>query len=297
MKFPLLIVVVLALSLVCTAAEKKFEKSFNVSPGGTLLVSTDIGSIRVSGTSGNQVSVVAVMNGSQKDVEDFRIEAQQTDRGVEVRGKMKHSSWFGNINDLDITITVKVPSQYRAKLNTSGGDVDVTGLKGDVEGQTSGGNIDLADIEGSASMETSGGNIAIRHINGPLRVSTSGGEVRVEDVKGQVRATTSGGNMAFTGIDGRLAAETSGGDIRVELAATNKGVNVQTSGGDIEILLPGNAGAAIDASTSGGEVTCDLPITMQGKFDSDRLRGTLNGGGEMVRASTSGGNVHIGESH
>jgi hypothetical protein len=70
-------------------------------------------------------------------------------------------------------------------------------------------------------------------------------------------------------------------------------VYVETSGGDIDIRVPAGTGALIDASTSGGEVICDLPITMNGKLDESRIRGTINGGGEMIRARTSGGDIRV----
>ena len=54
-----------------------------------------------------------------------------------------------------------------------------------------------------------------------------------------------------------------------------------------------NSGANIDASTSGGEVTCDLPITVTGKISESRIRGTVNGGGATVHAYTSGGDIRI----
>lgn len=41
------------------AADRKFEKSFSVSPGGNLVVNTDVGSVRVIGTGGTTIAIIA----------------------------------------------------------------------------------------------------------------------------------------------------------------------------------------------------------------------------------------------
>jgi hypothetical protein len=50
-----------------------------------------------------------------------------------------------------------------------------------------------------------------------------------------------------------------------------------------------------DASSSGGNVDSDLPVTVRGKIKKDSLHGTLNGGGELLRLRSSGGGITIEE--
>ena len=49
----------------------------------------------------------------------------------------------------------------------------------------------------------------------------------------------------------------------------------------------------IDASSSGGNVVADVPVTVQGRIDKDSLHGDLNGGGALLRLRSSGGGVRI----
>ena len=99
--------------------------------------------------------------------------------------------------------------------------------------------------------------------------------------------------MRINNVDGKVRAETSGGDIVVSTSGDNKGIFAETSGGDIDITIEKSAKANIDASTSGGAVYCNLPITMSGKIDESEMRGSVNGGGNMIHAHTSGGDVRI----
>jgi hypothetical protein len=54
------------------------------------------------------------------------------------------------------------------------------------------------------------------------------------------------------------------------------------------------AKVSIDATASGGSVRSDVPVTIQGKVETDSLRGDMNGGGPILRLRSSGGGVTIG---
>jgi hypothetical protein len=265
-----------------------------VSPGGTLSLGTDAGSVRVTGNGGNEVVVLALIEGRERDVERFKIEAEQTAGGVEVTGKGEKSLWrFLTGGDFDVSFTISVPKEYNVHVNTSGGDVQVANLKGKVDGGTSGGDVSLKQIEGASMVETSGGNIEADGVKGNDHAETSGGNVRVKNVNGDVDAETSGGNITVEEVDGKVHAETSGGDVVVRVRGANKGVHAETSGGNVTVVIGKSVGAMVDASTSGGEVICDMPVTVSGKISESRVKGTLNGGGELIYAHTSGGNVRI----
>ena len=296
MKARTFIPLVLALVVAGTAvsAQKRFEKKFQVSPGGTFTINTDAGSVKVVGGSSNEVSIVADIRGSQRDIDDFEITADQSGNNVDVRGKIrKGGSWFWNSTDLDIDYTVTVPRQYAAKMHTAGGNISVSDLKGKVDGRTSGGNVSIGGTEGDVDLETSGGNVNAERCTGSLHMRTSGGELDVQTITGDVDLGTSGGNVKIRDVDGKVRAETSGGNMYVKLKGTNRGIFAETSGGDIEIVVSKGVAANIDAATSGGSVRFDFPVTISGQIDESHVRGTMNGGGNLIHAHTSGGDVHF----
>ena len=277
-----------------TAEEKKFEKKFQVSAGGTLALSTDVGSVTVTGGSGTEVIVSALVEGRSGDIEKFVIEAQQVGTGVEVTGKMPKSFWrLLQGSNFDATFTITVPRNYNVRLQTAGGNVSVAHVNGTIEGETSGGDVALKQSEGTAHLGTSGGDIHVESVKGDLVGETSGGNIRVKTVTGSVKVETSGGNISVEDVDGKVFAETSGGNVVLKVRGANKGIHAETSGGNVTVAIGKSVGATIDAATSGGEVECDLPVTVSGKISESRIKGTLNGGGELIYAHTSGGDVHI----
>jgi hypothetical protein len=292
-RFIVALLAVLPLAM-AQGGEKKFEKKFSVTPGGTLRVATDVGSIRISGSGSSEVSVVAEVRGKDRDVAAFEVTAEQTNVGVEVRGKGRTKrGWFWNSVDLTVDYTIQVPQEYSLDIQTAGGDISVNSLKGSIRGETSGGNIVLGSIDGKVMMETSGGDIRVEKVSGELKMETSGGNVVIGDVRGTVDVETSGGDIRLGEVRGRVHAETSGGNIHIKVTGANDGIYAETSGGNIEVMIAASVGADIDAATSGGDVECDLPMTVKGKISESEVRGTVNGGGKKIYAHTSGGNVRI----
>jgi len=269
----------LALVLLVTgcaqAAEKKLDRTFTVSPGGTLTVDADGASIHVSGTDSNQVVVHMVAHASERDIADLKLDAVQNGDGVNVtmrKGKSSWFSWGGWSGEQDIQVTV--PRNYMINARTGGGSVE------------------LKDTVGNATLKTSGGDLSARNVVGNLELRTSGGSIRADAIRGDVDADTSGGDVRLVRADGRIKANTSGGSVKCSLVGANREISATTSGGDIELALPRGTAGNVEASTSGGEIKSSLPVTAS-VIKEGRLEGSLNGGGALIRARTSGGNISL----
>jgi DUF4097 and DUF4098 domain-containing protein YvlB len=269
------IALILIAAVPAHAAEKTFDRTFAVTPGGTLVVDADGAAIRVSGNDSNQVVVHMVFRGSEKNLADMKLDAVQKGDGVTVTMKTGRSSWFswGSWRS-EANIEVTVPRRYA------------------INARTSGGNMDLRDTTGTATLRTSGGDVSAKNVTGNVELRTSGGSIVADTIRGDVDADTSGGDVRLLHVDGKIRGNTSGGNVRLSLVGANRGIHATTSGGDIELNLPRSITANIDASTSGGEVTTDIPVTSTTR-EKTELEGTLNGGGERIYAHTSGGSVMV----
>jgi DUF4097 and DUF4098 domain-containing protein YvlB len=258
------------------AADRTLDRTFTVSPGGSLVVDADGASIRVSGTDANQVTVRMSVRSSEKDLAEMTLDATQN--GNEVRATMrrpKSGKWFNwGSWTADSSIEVKVPKRFEVSVRTGGGGIEVR------------------DTVGTAKLNTSGGDITVRNLSGTIGLRTSGGQITAENVQGDLDASTSGGDVRLLNIDGSIKGHTSGGNVRVSLKGANRGIRATTSGGDVELILPRGITGTVSASTSGGHVTSDIPVTTTSMKES-RLEGTLGGGGPAIEARTSGGNIRL----
>jgi DUF4097 and DUF4098 domain-containing protein YvlB len=274
-------------------AQKKIDRVFDVKPRGELTVDTDAGSVTVEAWDKNQVSVVVEMSGDEQQLKRFRVEFSSDDSTVSIVGKQRGRFFPWHWQSSDIVFRIKVPPHFRPKISTAGGDVNVTGVDANVRCETSGGTLKLFSIVGDIYGETSGGDVLVRNVTGDVQGHTSGGDIKVDSVLGSVKVTTSGGEVVLLRVNGRIFGETSGGNIEARLYGQNRGIHLETSGGNVSVYVSKDVAANVQASTSGGSVKCDLPVMVLGKISEDELHGKINGGGNLIELSTSGGNINI----
>lgn len=270
---------------------KKIHESFSVTSGGELILDSDIGGLEITGTDASELTLDVTIEGSASQMEKFAVNFSQDGNTVRVTGRAekKYFRLFDH-NSLEVRYEIHVPKNFNLHIETSGGNIAVQGVEGMLEGETSGGDVDLVDLDGTIRMRTSGGNVSLRNTKGDIIAETSGGNIHGDHVSGTTHVETSGGNITFRDADGKLYASTSGGDIRVTLA-DNKGIDVSTSGGNITLTLPKAIAANIEAESTGGDVSCDFSFS--GKLREGSLSGTINGGGNLIKAETSGGDIII----
>jgi DUF4097 and DUF4098 domain-containing protein YvlB len=273
------------------AAEKVLDRTFQVAPGGQLVVRADGADIAVTGGDTDKVVVHMVARGAQKSLDQFDLKAEQAGGRVTVEMlRRERSSW--GWNDFDGEITVTVPRTYRVDADTSGGDVEMKTLAGPSRIRTSGGDLIATGIQGDLDAGTSGGDVRLDSIDGKVRGHTSGGDIRATGVRGEVDVETSGGDVQLVRIDGGIRAHTSGGDVTCELIGANRGISASTSGGSVRLRLPKGIKGELNAESGGGSIRSDFPVEST-RSAEHRLDGRINGGGERIYVHTSGGSITL----
>ena len=215
------------------------------------------------------------------------------------------------------------------RSQTAGGNLQIGSIKGPVWGQTTGGNIKLEGTEGDVDLKTSGGGITIGSVEGAIEAITSGGSIRIDEATGSVNAKTSGGGITIGSVGGAVEAVTTGGSIRIDRAGgvnaktsgggitveevmgsinaktfggsiktyisrqPEEGCSLETSGGSVTAYLVEDIAIDVEAQASGGHVSTDVPIIVQGKIRENRLQGAINGGGPVLKLRTFGGNIRL----
>jgi DUF4097 and DUF4098 domain-containing protein YvlB len=301
--------------------ENVLKHSFRVSPGGVAYVATELGSIDVTTHRGDTVEAQVIRRVPTDDreavarvLENFEVSFDQKGNDVYVTARRRNRGWMFRDTQLKVKIILTVPTRYNVDLKTSGGNIGVADLQGEVEARTSGGNLRIGRIQGEVMARTSGGNIDLRESRGNADISTSGGNILIGDVEGDLHAHTSGGNIRVKSVGGKLSAETSGGDIEIEdargtVTASTSGGSVvarlaaqptgdsklSTSGGNVTVYLAKGVAVDIRARASGGGVHSEIPMMVEGKVERSSVNGKINGGGPTLILSTSGGAVEIKE--
>jgi len=275
-------------------------KTFSLNGTGNLITNTSGGSIKVTGTAGNQVKVemfVRPANGknrneapSQEALEKYKFDIRQEGNTVYALAERKDKNWNWDNNGLSVSFEIQVPQQIACKLNTSGGSISLANLTGTQEAKTSGGSITLKNLKGKAIANTSGGSINLTQYQGNLDAHTSGGSINLTDASGTLKASTSGGSIQLQKVAGDIDARTSGGSIRADITQLGKYLTLHTSGGSVHATVP--KGLGLDLDLSGNRVRTTL-TNFNGNSETNRVKGSVNGGGIPVKMSTSGGTTEL----
>lgn len=295
-------------------------KEFQVNSGGTLIVDSDIGTIEVYTHASDNVTIEItrkVTDADRDEAEKYleNLDIDMSKRGSDVTIKTtfdRPHRW--KRNNLSLKYVITVPESYNLDLKTSGGGISVSDLTGNVKcktsggglcfgniegpvhGETSGGGITLKSSVGDAVLKTSGGGITLGDVNGDVTATTSGGSIRIDKVSGHVDACTSGGGIHVDEVMGYINASTSGGSVTARLTGQPAGeCRLTTSGGGIRLTMKRDISLDVDARSSGGSVSTEMPVTVSGYINKSQLKAKINGGGPLMYLRTSGGNISLSE--
>ena len=306
------------------SVENHIERSFHATPGGRLTVDSDRGSIEVSTADRDRVDITierkVKKNGKwsvEEVLEDFAITFDHSDDGVTIRAKYDRGHpwrWKRERNRLRVKFLITMPQRYSVDLKTLGGSISVGDLEGEVRSETAGGNLRIGRIKGpvwgrtaggsievdgaedGADVKTSGGGITLGSVAGAVEAKTAGGSIRIDKATGSVDASTSGGNITVEEVMGSINAKTLGGSVKAYISGQPEGdCSLETSGGSVSAYVVEDIALDVDARTTGGRVSTDIPVTtvVQGKISRNKLQGTINGGGPLLKLRTFGGSVHL----
>jgi DUF4097 and DUF4098 domain-containing protein YvlB len=173
-----------------------------------------------------------------------------------------------------------------AKIETGGGNVNVTGIAGRTELESGGGNIHVDDIGGDVVAETGGGTIDIGSVQGNVNLETGGGNIKVASAKGEIKAESGGGSVVvLSGLQGAVL-ETSGGSIRVDKCGGH--VKATTGGGSVDL---GEIGGPAEIETGAGSIRL---ASAKGRVQAQTGGGSIQlDGATSVQAETSAGGIVV----
>jgi hypothetical protein len=160
--------------------------------------------------------------------------------------------------------TLDVPSHTAVDLTTGGGNMQVSGIQGNVTLDSAGGDVGISGIGGTADVLSGGGNVTASGLGGVLDFGTSGGDVD--------------GSGLFSP---HVTTDSGGGNVTLVFTAVPDYVKVGSSGGDISIVLPpGTTSYHIKSNASGGDYgAAGVPTN-----DASR---------HLIQVDSGGGNISL----
>jgi hypothetical protein len=238
------------------AAAQDFEWQGMIEQGRAIEVKGVLGDIRALPASGNRVEVTAlVREGRRGYAEDIDFDVIEHGDGVTICAVYPTPRRADEPNECR--------PGGRGRMNTRDNDVRVHFTVRVPEGVDFTGRT----VNGEVLVESLTGNVEAFTVNGDVEVATTG-FAQAGTVNGSIRAS-----LGRSDWSGPLEFETVNGSITVE--------------------LPRGTGAEVTAKTINGNIETDFPITVEGRFSSRRMTGTIGGGGSRLWLETVNGSIRL----
>jgi len=267
-----------------TASAEEWTKNYTVSGRANVHVDTNDGSVRVTTGDTKQVELRVIYNGYTLD-KNLRIESKQDGGRVEIVAKTTASfraigHWCLFCVDSNAKLRLEVRMPKDADLSVDSGD-------GSVEAQTITGNLDI---------HTGDGHIRVDGAKGQIKLRTGDGSIEGRDLDGKIEADSGDGHITLDGRFDTLNIRTGDGSINAHALAGSKVLsawNIHTGDGSVDLTVPSDLNANIDASTNDGRISLGIPVTVEGQFSNSKIHGKMNGGGEQLTIHTGDGSIRL----
>jgi len=272
-----LITGMLALGLAGAAQAEEITKTYPVNARPKVRVETDDGSIRVSTGDIKQVEIRVEYSGYKLD-RDLQVSPAQNGDTVEIAVKTHGSFFSWGVRHASLRVEIHMPRE-----------ADLTARSGD-------GSIEADSINGTVDLTARDGHITVQGAKGNIRLHTGDGHIEARNLDGQVDASSGDGHINLEGRFDSLKIKTGDGSVTARAGGGSRvssAWSINTGDGSVDLEIPGDLHANIEASTHDGHISLGLPITVEGTFSSSRIQGKLNGGGQTVTIRTGDGSIHL----
>jgi DUF4097 and DUF4098 domain-containing protein YvlB len=260
------------------AQADEVAKTFTVTGHARVRVQTDDGAVRVSTGDIKQVEIRVEFSGYKLD-RDLRVSTTQDGDFVEVTAKTSGGGWFNfGVRHTRLRIEVHMPKDADLEVKTGDGSVEAASINGNLDVRTGDGHITVDGAKGNIRLHTGDGHVEGRELDGRADIMTGDGYV---DIEGRFDALN-----IKTG-DGSVTARANRG------STVSSQWNIHTGDGNVDLELPGDIRANLDASTRDGRISLDIPVMVEGTFSSTKIFGKMNGGGQTIVVRTGDGSIRL----
>jgi DUF4097 and DUF4098 domain-containing protein YvlB len=132
-----------------------------------------------------------------------------------------------------------------------------------------------------------------RHLTGEFH-SMNGG-IDLATLDGTIRFSTTNGGVGLNALSGDVQGRTTNGGLEITLSGDRwqgEGLQADTTNGGVDLRVPDNYSAHLEAGTVNGGIRVDFPVTIQGDI-KNHLDTNIGSGGATIHAQTVNGGISI----
>lgn len=259
------------------ARADQWAKTYQISGHANLRVTTGDGDVHIVAANQNKIDAKVTTSGYKIGSSDVQVIESQNGDSVSIDVKLPHWNWNWGVHK-GVQIELTVPQSLDADVRTGDGNIDIQMASGNLHFDTGDGNITASGVRGTIEAKSGDGNISGQNFDGSLDASTGDGNIKVE---GRFDA------LSLKSGDGSIDAQAAAG------SKISESWTVESGDGRINMRVPGDFQANLDAHSGDGSITLDVPVQVSGSLSHSEVRGKLNGGGGELRLRSGDGSIHV----
>ena len=230
-------------------------QSVSVSGTPTITLTGDAADVQFVAGPSDQVSVAVEKSvraisrdQAQRDLDAIKVGVTQHGNAITITESIPNdwgwNFWWLHVGDRHVALLVTVPASANLAVTASAGNVQVSG------------------VTGQMTLDTAAGDLTFQHVtlSGASHVKTSAGNVTISGAMADHATLTldaSAGNFAFTGA-----------------LATNNAITISDAAGNVTLRLPTGTAAHVDAHVSAGDIhVAGVPLTVSRQIANAALVG------------------------
>jgi DUF4097 and DUF4098 domain-containing protein YvlB len=275
-----------------------WTKSYSISDRANVRVETNDGAVQVYTGDSKQVEFRVMYEGYEMN-KTLHIDSRQDGDSVQISARVSGHWGFGWNKSRRMKIEVHMPKGADLDVNTGDGSVETQAISGRVKIHTGDGSVRAQSVSGDLDIDTGDGSITLEGAKGEIRLHTGDGHVEARDLDGRVNASSGDGHITIAGRLDALDIKTGDGSINARVQPGSKLASswtIRTGDGSVDVVLPPDLQANIDASTNDGHISLGIPLTVEGTFKNSEIHGKMNGGGQSLTVHTGDGSIRLGKS-
>ena len=286
-------------TLAPNARAEEWSKIYTISGRAQVRVDTNDGAVRIATGDSKQVEFRVIYEGYELN-KNLHIDSRQDGDSVQLNARVTgHWGFSWGHGRRGPRIEVRMPKDADLQIDTGDGSVETQPINGHVKIHSGDGSVRVQAIAGDVDIDTGDGSITVEGAKGDIRLHTGDGHIDARNLDGRVDANSGDGHIK---IDGRLDAlnvKTGDGSIDARVQPGSKltgGWSIHTGDGSVDMVLPADLQANIDASTNDGHISLGIPVTVEGTFSNSQIHGKMNGGGQSLTIHTGDGSIRLSKS-
>lgn len=280
--------------------ERMIDRRFRVSAGDLLDIGVAHADVEIETGADGEAHVEVILEAddmarAKEYFDAMRFTVEQRGNTIEVtsdpRGHRNRS--FDRSGRPRILVRAFIPERFDADVEIAHGDLYLDALEGETEVQIAHGDVRTNALRGeSIEFQIAHGDLTAEALQGAsVAIQIAHGDVEIATVATEnLEAELAHGDITIQAFEGHADVANAHGDIDIRFTKAD-GFRMHNSHGDIRLTAPAGTPGTLAFDASRVNVASAYPF--EGTIKKNRAEGRINGGGPLMEARTSHGDITL----